>query len=85
LSFLSSEEYPKLIAVILFLLFFASAMLYYFYEKKDAKRKRTPRIKPQENLEGKRSSTRLRLKKHDLVFIERITPQEYDKQTTELT
>ena len=34
---------------------------------------------------GKRSSQRIRLKKHELSFIERISPEEFEKQKGELT
>lgn len=32
------------------------------------------------NVQGKRSSQRIRLMKHELVFIERITPAEFERQ-----
>lgn len=48
--------------------------------------KRTRRIrKPVDPLAGKRSSTRLRLSKHELVFIDRITPEEFEEQKKEFT
>ena len=53
-------------------------------EKKREKRIRRIR-KPVDPLAGKRSSTRLRLSKHELVFIDRITPEEFDEQKGEFT
>jgi hypothetical protein len=44
--------------------------------KKTARRIR----KPVSNVAGKRSSQRIRLQKHELVFIEKVTPEEFERQ-----
>jgi hypothetical protein len=49
----------------------------FWYKKSKPKRVRK---QPQEPPMGKRSSQRIRLQKHELVFVERITPEEFEKQ-----
>ena len=68
----------RVIAFIIFILFlfvgFGSMIYFYGQFSGKTKKKRVRKVKVACPLEGKRSSMRLRLKKHELVFIERITP-----------
>jgi len=69
------------IATFIGFLFIVFGMLIFFYGhwSGKSKRRRARRAKAfEQGIEGKRSA-RLRLRNHELVFIERITPEEFDK------
>ena len=50
-----------------------------FWYKKSTRAKRVRKAHA-EPVGGKRSSQRLRLQKHELVFVERVTPDEFETQ-----
>lgn len=80
----------KVTAILIFIgfLFFDFGLMIYFYGHFSGKAKRPKRVRkihPVDPLAGKRSSTRLMLRRHELVFIERITPEEFDDQKHEFT
>jgi hypothetical protein len=53
-------------------------MIYFYgHFSGKTKKKRVRKVKVPCPFEGKRSN-RLKLKKHELVFIERITPEQFD-------
>ena len=69
------------IATFIGFLFIAFGLLIFFYGHWSGKsqRRRVRRAKAfDQAVEGKRSA-RLRLRNHELVFIERITPEEFDR------
>lgn len=55
-----------------------------FWYRKSRKARR-PRKPYQEPAAGKRSSQRLRLQKHELVFVERVSEEEFERQKKDYT
>lgn len=82
----TDEKTGTLVFVSLYIVYCLSLIFLckYWYAKKTTKRTRKPK-NPTDPLAGKRSSQRIRLQKHELVFIERITPQDYEKQRGDFT
>jgi hypothetical protein len=83
------KNMDRLTAFLIFIafLFVGFGLMIYFYGhfSGKTKKKRVRKVKVACPLEGKRSSVRLRLRKHELVFIERITPEQFDEQKHEYT
>jgi hypothetical protein len=49
------------------------------------RKQRRVRKAPQEPVGGKRSSQRIRLQKHELVFVERVTSEQFEQQKDSYT
>lgn len=79
----------RLTAFLIFIgfLFVDFGLLIYFYGHFSGKAKRPKRVRKIHTapVEPGKRSLRLLLRKHELVFIEKITPEEFDEQKHELT
>lgn len=83
----STDRVTGTFAFIGFLFVFFLGLIY-FYAIFDSSRKPAKKVRRRcavHDNSGKRSSMRLRLRKHELVFIERISPEEFEAQKGEYT
>jgi hypothetical protein len=90
LNLLRSADQTQGTHLFLALLFCVFTLVFFFYghytgkskERRIARRRQHSQL-PCEG--GKRSSVRVKLRNHELVFVERVEGQEFDRQKTEYT